>query len=43
MQLEMLLFGLASKLGLHLVTMAHLANIVTSFPKKVSLGTNGWR
>jgi hypothetical protein len=29
----MVLFGLASKLGLHPVTLAHLADIFTSFPK----------
>ena len=32
MQFEMLPLGLGSKLGLHMVTLAHLANISSSFP-----------
>jgi hypothetical protein len=33
MPFEMLPLGLASKLGLHPVTLAHLANTFTSFQK----------
>jgi hypothetical protein len=37
-QFEMLLLSLASKLGLHPVTLACLADNFTSFPKQVPLG-----